>query len=190
MAKPPGARASPLLQKEGQPILEKKKRRKVEKEEKGEGGSQTSRSLPTMNKILFIILARQHGIILRSPIAPAMYATLPFILASVLLSTIAQLLLKHGAASGKLLRLSGLSFFRHIAFQPAVWLGLLSFGASLALWMIVLSRLPVSRAYPFVSLGIVMTTVAGAAFYHEPVTLLHSISIVLIVAGVSILALA
>ena len=118
-----------------------------------------------------------------------MYATLPIILASVLLSTIAQLLLKRGAASGKLLHLTGFSFFRHIALQPSVWLGLVSFGASLVLWMIVLSRLPVSRAYPFVSLGIVMTTFAGAAFYHEPVTLLHLVSIILIVAGVSILAL-
>jgi multidrug transporter EmrE-like cation transporter len=112
--------------------------------------------------------------------------SLPLFL-SVFFSAAAQLLLKQAAVSAESDQIAGPSFFVRALSLPSLWLGLISFGLSLALWLIVLSRMPVSKAYPFVSLGIVLTVVGGVVLFNEPITPVHLFSIGLIVGGVSLL---
>jgi len=85
-------------------------------------------------------------------------STFSLILISVLLASIAQILLKAG--------MSGLAgagatppsvLLWEVATNLKVVSGLLLYGLSAAVWLVVLSRVPVGLAYPFVSLGFVMT---------------------------------
>jgi len=72
--------------------------------------------------------------------------------------------------------------------SPAIWGGMFCFGASAALWLLVLGRLEVSLAYPLVSLGVVLTTLAGMFFLGESVSMYKVLGVSLIVAGVLTLA--
>ena len=61
------------------------------------------------------------------------------------------------------------------------------FGSSLALRIVILAKLPVSKAYPFVAIGIVITASAGVAFYRGPISALKLFAILLMTIGVSLL---
>ena len=67
---------------------------------------------------------------------------------------------------------------------PQIILGLLCFGVSLILWIVILSRTDVSYAYPFVALGICLTILAGWFFFNESLSMLRIIGVVIVVAGV------
>ncbi len=73
--------------------------------------------------------------------------------------------------------------------SPLVWLGLVLYGMSAVLWLWVLSRLPVSLAYPLVSLGFVVTMGVGVVWLDEPFSWVRVAACTLIVAGVTLLAL-
>jgi multidrug transporter EmrE-like cation transporter len=65
-----------------------------------------------------------------------------------------------------------------------LWLAMASYGVSIVTWMIVLSRVEVSFAYAFLSLGFVLVTVIGYFFFNEHVTPIRVLGIALICAGV------
>jgi multidrug transporter EmrE-like cation transporter len=65
-----------------------------------------------------------------------------------------------------------------------LWLAMASYGVSIITWMIVLSRVEVSFAYAFLSLGFVLVTVIGYFFFYEHVTPIRVMGIALICAGV------
>ena len=71
----------------------------------------------------------------------------------------------------------------------ALWLGLavLSLGAGMALWLIVLQRLPVGIAYPMLSLNFVWVTLAGKFIWNEPVSGRHWLGVSLIIVGILVL---
>lgn len=71
-----------------------------------------------------------------------------------------------------------------VAWHPLVWLGLFMYGASAALWLYVLGHVEVSRAYPFVGLGFVLTAVLGALLLNEHVGALRIAGTLLVCAGV------
>ena len=48
-----------------------------------------------------------------------------------------------------------------------VWLGLALFGVSALAWMLTLSRVPLSLAYPFNALGYIGILTASVLFLHE-----------------------
>lgn len=102
-------------------------------------------------------------------------------LLSVVLGAVGQYFFKIGVdqiklASGNIL-LTGIK-------NPAIWTGLFSYGMSVLLWFYVLSQMELSKAYPLVSLGYVITLFLGYFFLNEPITLTKSIGILLIMTGV------
>jgi drug/metabolite transporter (DMT)-like permease len=62
--------------------------------------------------------------------------------------------------------------------------GLLCYGLSALVWLRVLGELEVSKAYPFIAVGIVATMVLGVVILGETVTALRAAGAALIVAGV------
>jgi drug/metabolite transporter (DMT)-like permease len=109
--------------------------------------------------------------------------------ASVLLSVLAQIALKLGtsqalAAHGvpgeaaPLLRTLTTSLT-----QPAVLLGFALYGAGAVLWLYVLARWDVSKAYPFVGLGFVLTLAIGTAFLGERLSWERALGCLLICGG-------
>jgi multidrug transporter EmrE-like cation transporter len=112
-----------------------------------------------------------------------------FILLSVLLSSGSQVLLKFGMSAPAIQLALGdasgpLRIALEIASSPSILLGLTCFGLSAIVWLFVLSRIPLSTAYPFVALGIAITVAAGRFLFGEPITTAKLFGVILIIAGV------
>ncbi len=95
------------------------------------------------------------------------------VLVTVLLTVAGQVLIKWQvnramrvlAAEGAGFGIGGLL---HLLAQPWIWVGLgLAFGAALT-WMLALTRLPLSQAYPFTALALVLVVLSGAWLFGEP----------------------
>lgn len=116
------------------------------------------------------------------------------VLISVALSAGSQILLKYGMTSEKVSAVLkhpesnpvdiGLAIF----LSPMVLLGLFSFGLSALVWLFVLAKIPLSSAYPFVSLGIIVTVLAGCYLFGESITPYKIIGSGLIVLGIVLIA--
>jgi len=113
------------------------------------------------------------------------------ILASVAMSSLAQIALKAGMMRpGVAEALSGsstLAAAQVVGSSPMVWVGLGIYGASTIVWMHVLAKVDVSLAYPFVGLGFVLTMLLGWLIHGEALTPGRIGGTLLIVLGVVIL---
>ncbi|CAP56454.1 putative small multidrug resistance protein [Gluconacetobacter diazotrophicus PA1 5] len=78
--------------------------------------------------------------------------------------------------------------FAAVALNPSIVLGLLAFGSSAVVWLLVLARIDVSQAYPCVALGIVMTVGAGIVLLGEQIHPTRIIGLLVILSGVVIMA--
>lgn len=114
--------------------------------------------------------------------------TIIMILVSVTLTASAQVALKFGMSARKFDTPGSFGDVLNIAFalasSPWIVFGLFLFGVSVVLWLFVLASVPLSIAYPFVALGICLTTVAGNILFHEPFTPLKVLGVTLIMAGI------
>ncbi len=112
---------------------------------------------------------------------------LPLILLGVLLNAAAQLFLKEGMR-----RIGHFDFvwanIIPIGFQVAgnlfVWAGLLCYVVSVVVWLLVLSRVEVSFAYPLLSVGYIVNAVAGYYLFQENLSLTRITGILIICVGV------
>ncbi len=107
------------------------------------------------------------------------------------LTSAAQIALKLGVSGGAVQSQLGQNQFGFLAralLAPMVLAGLGLYAASTLLWLLVLARLDVSYAYPFVSLGFVFTALYGYFALNEPMALARIAGISLIVAGVALVA--
>lgn len=107
---------------------------------------------------------------------------------SAFLGAFAQVALRFGAlaagATGLPLLKQGLALLS----SPGIWIGLGLYALSGAIWILALSEVPVSRAYPVVSIGYVLTTIAGRLFFAEPVSVSQALGVCTILAGVFLVA--
>lgn len=109
----------------------------------------------------------------------------------VCLTAMAQVLLKMGMSTPAIQQaLAGdmRSVFWLALSSPLIWGGMFCFGASAGLWLLVLGKLEVSMAYPLISLGVVLTTMAGIFILGESVSIYKVLGVALIIAGVVILS--
>src|SRR4051812_35075858 len=102
------------------------------------------------------------------------------ILFGVLLNATAQLLLKAGTNAMPL----GLK----LAIEPHILGGLACYAVSVVLWVVALSKVPVSIAYPMLSIGYVVNAIAAWYLLGETVTAMRMVGIGIIVLGVFIVA--
>jgi multidrug transporter EmrE-like cation transporter len=72
--------------------------------------------------------------------------------------------------------------------NAAVVVGFVLYGASACVWLLVLARVNLSVAYPFVGLGFIATMLLGAFFLGEPLTVWRVIGTLLIALGVVLVA--
>lgn len=113
------------------------------------------------------------------------------ILAGVTLNAGAQLLLKAGTnAVGhfEFTRANILPIAFRLATQPPIIGGLTCYVISVAVWIIGLSRVDVSIAYPMLSLGYVVNALAAWYLFGEIIGPLRVAGILLILAGVFLIA--
>ena len=69
-----------------------------------------------------------------------------------------------------------------------LWLGLICYGISVIVWILALSRVDVSIAYPMLSIGYVVNAIAAWHLFDEPMSLGRMIGIGIIILGVFVLA--
>ncbi len=118
--------------------------------------------------------------------------TLPFLLSSVLLNCGAQLFIRKGMLClGELPKESSklIGYCISACFNIYLILGMLSYAVSILLWMYVLSKVEVSVAYPFQSLGYVVAAFLAFYIFAEPLGAMKLTGIVIICIGVFVLSL-
>jgi multidrug transporter EmrE-like cation transporter len=67
-------------------------------------------------------------------------------------------------------------------------LGLGSYVVSVAIWLLVLARVEVSYAYPFLSVGYVVVALMGYYIFQENLSWMRAIGIAVIIVGVILLS--
>jgi multidrug transporter EmrE-like cation transporter len=80
------------------------------------------------------------------------------------------------------------SFAIGLAATPACWAALAAYGLSVGVWAAGLARVPVSQAYPLLSVGYVLMLLAGWWMLGETPTLMRVAGIAVIIAGVAMVA--
>jgi multidrug transporter EmrE-like cation transporter len=113
------------------------------------------------------------------------------IAAGVLLNTFAQLLLKAGANSIGRFEFALARAFEiglRFATNPYILGGMACYAVSLVVWLMALSRVEVSVAYPMLSVGFALNAVLAWWLLGEPVTLQRIAGIAVIIIGVTIVA--
>ncbi|HLK70825.1 MAG TPA: SMR family transporter [Steroidobacteraceae bacterium] len=113
-------------------------------------------------------------------------ADLALILTGVMLNAVAQLLLKAGSRTLTGLPVSfaeaGVLAGRVIQSGP-ILAGLACYIVSVAVWILALSRVPVSVAYPMLSIGYVVNAFAAWLLFAEVLSLQRAAGIMVIVVG-------
>jgi multidrug transporter EmrE-like cation transporter len=117
--------------------------------------------------------------------------TFTLIVFGVLLNAVAQLALKGSVKDTGVIELSlaqaGPVALR-LAAEPWLWVGLTCYGVSVIVWILALSRVDVSIAYPMLSIGYIVNALAAWALFGEALTVSRAVGIAVIILGVFILA--
>jgi len=114
-----------------------------------------------------------------------------FLMTGVLLNAAAQLLLKAGTNVVGVITLTRTNWTETVsrmATQGHFISGIAHYGLSVIVWIIGLSRVPVSIAYPMLSLGYVVNAIAAHYLFGEDVTLARWLGIGFIIVGVWLVA--
>ena len=117
--------------------------------------------------------------------------TFSLLVTGVLLNAAAQLLLKAGTN-----RIGEFAFSMdnvvpigaRIASSPPILAGLACYGVSVVVWILALSRVPVSVAYPLLSIGYIVNAVAAWWLFGEALGAQKMVGIGFIVVGVFLVA--
>lgn len=120
-----------------------------------------------------------------------MWNNILLILSSVTLNALAQLFIRQGMiVRGKFTFGFEQVFSLVLGIFTNIYLlaGMFSYGISILLWMAVLSKVNVSLAYPFLSIGYIITAVLAYFIFNEPLTWQKIIGILIICVGVFVLS--
>jgi|WetSurMetagenome_2_1015567.scaffolds.fasta_scaffold462664_2 drug/metabolite transporter (DMT)-like permease len=100
----------------------------------------------------------------------------------IVLRTMNQIMFKYVALGP-----GGSNYFA-LLFDPVFYLAGFVFWAQAIVWIAVLRRMVLSRAYPFTGLTVITLLISGAYFFGDSITLGNVLGALVIVAGVAIIA--
>jgi drug/metabolite transporter (DMT)-like permease len=118
-------------------------------------------------------------------------STFLFLLAGIFLNALAQLLLKVGTNAVGAIHLTAQNWFStgaKLASQLPILGGLSCYVLSVMVWIIGLSRVEVTVAYPMLSLGYIINALGAWYFLGEAISAQRLLAICIIVVGVALLA--
>ena len=116
---------------------------------------------------------------------------IPLILFTVLTNFLSQIMLKKGMTQieiGALKADAILKAVPSIAFNVFVIGGLFMMVVSMACHLLVLSKVDISYAYPFLGLSFVLITAWGYLVLSEPLSIYKVLGVLLIICGVALVA--
>jgi multidrug transporter EmrE-like cation transporter len=109
------------------------------------------------------------------------------ILLGVLLNAAAQLFLKAGMSNIGHFDFSFANVMpiaMKVAVNPPILIGLTAYVFSVIVWLLVLSRVQVSYAYPMLSIGYIVNAVAAHFLFGESFSIMRMTGIFIIITGV------
>lgn len=112
------------------------------------------------------------------------------IISGVLLNALAQLALKASVNDMGAISVSlntAVPVFSRLAIEPWLWVGLVCYGISVIVWILALSRVDVSIAYPMLSIGYIVNALAAWQLFGEALTTQRIMGIGIIIVGVIVL---
>jgi len=118
-------------------------------------------------------------------------ATFALLMTGVLLNAAAQLLLKAGTNAVGRFDFTAQNIVpvgMKLAIEPHIAGGLACYVVSVAVWIVGLSRVPVSVAYPMLSVGYIVNALAAWYLFGESLTAQKLVGIAFIVCGVFLVA--
>ena len=113
------------------------------------------------------------------------------VLTGVLLNAVAQLLLKAGTNAVGRFEFSAANVLPvgvKLAFEPHILGGIACYVVSVVVWILALSRVEVSIAYPMLSIGYIVNALAAWYLLGEAVTPMRLVGIGIIIVGVFVVA--
>jgi multidrug transporter EmrE-like cation transporter len=117
--------------------------------------------------------------------------SLALVLTGVFLNAVAQLLLKAGTNAIGHFEFhwdNALPVGLKLAANPAILGGMTCYAVSLVVWIMALSRVPVSIAYPMLSIGYLLNALAAWAWFGEALGAQKLLGIGFIILGVWLIA--
>ncbi len=73
--------------------------------------------------------------------------------------------------------------------EPRLWAGLILFGVSAVFWLVVLSRVNLSVAYPLVGLSYILVVAIARVFLNEHVPALRWLGVTVIAVGIALIGI-
>jgi multidrug transporter EmrE-like cation transporter len=128
----------------------------------------------------------------RSPRASAVILAI-LLITSVTLAVAGQLTLK--SAMEKVGRIgtaevsAPLATIKKVASEPLLWIGLFLFGVSAVFWLVVLSHVPLSVAYPVVGLSYILIVGFSRFVLHESVPMMRWLGVAVVALGIGVIGL-
>jgi drug/metabolite transporter (DMT)-like permease len=125
-------------------------------------------------------------------VSSSMLSGLVLLIPAILLSTTGELFFKMGMN-----RIGGFAFnptalktvLPRVIRTPFIWIGFVGFGLGAVFWLGVLSRVPLSLAYPILALSYLVVVVEAWLFLHERVSRQRLLGVFIVVIGVVIVGL-
>lgn len=113
------------------------------------------------------------------------------VLTSVTPAVAGQLILKYaiGRMNLSMEETGPVGYYVRLFTTPIVLLGFLMYGVSSLFWLFILSKLPLSLAYPLVSMGYVLVVFFSWLLLREHVSIARMIGVAVICCGVALLAI-
>jgi drug/metabolite transporter (DMT)-like permease len=112
------------------------------------------------------------------------------LIVSVVLATAGQLTLKAAMSSIGRIGTAQVNDATQTVFkavkEPLLWIGLALFGLSAVFWLVVLSRVDLSIAYPLVGVSYIVVVSLARFLYHEHVPTLRWMGVSLIALGIAL----
>jgi multidrug transporter EmrE-like cation transporter len=130
---------------------------------------------------------------LAAAVAPSLVVSVALILVSVVFAVSGQLTLKSAMDNippigARQVKTPGSTISR-VARQPRLWVGLFLFGISALFWLVVLTRVPLSVAYPFVGVTYVIVVFWSRFVLGEAVPPSRWLGVALVALGIAVVGL-
>ncbi len=116
-----------------------------------------------------------------------------WLIPAILLSTTGELFLKRGMNEVGTLDFTSAAAVQTIvkmALNRDIWIGFIGFGGGSLFWLSVISRVPLSLAYPMLGLNYIIIAVESWIFLGESLNIMHFAGAVIVGIGVAIVGLA
>jgi drug/metabolite transporter (DMT)-like permease len=107
------------------------------------------------------------------------------LLLNILLLVSGQIIWKIGLERAGGLQLHNLV---QVLFSPLILLGIFIYGIATVVWLFVLSRLPLSIAYPLQSFAFIIALLAALLLFHETIPPNRWIGAMVILTGIAVLS--